>query len=107
MPNFYARAEGVTKLIKDPLALKILLELYPSKKFNSKKFAEDFKLSHSAVMASFIELEKNSMIADNPSSGNKILTEEGRFFLEQTATVFPKLKRFLEEKENIYIPPLV
>ncbi len=101
MPNFYTRAERVTKLMKDPLALKILLELYPIKKFNSKKFAETFKLSHDAVGTSFVELEKTNMITDNPSSGNKVLTEEGKFFLEQTATIFPKLKQFLEEQEKL------
>lgn len=33
-------------------------------------------------------------------TGEKVLTEEGRFFLEQTATLYPKLKKFLDEQKK-------
>ncbi len=97
MLNFYSRAERVVSILKNPLALKILLELYPFKRYNAQKLSRELDTNVSEINNLFHELEENNLITNNPTSSNKILTEEGRFFLEQTATVFPKLKEFLEE----------
>ncbi len=52
------------------------------------------------ICKSFEYLDKNGLIEDNPARGKKVLTE-GIFFLEQTATVFPELKKFLEEQSQL------
>lgn len=103
MVNFNSRAEQVLLLLNSPLALKILLELYPSKKYNAERLSQALKINIESIHSTFSELEKLNMITDNPSSGNKILTEEGRFFLEQTATLYPNLNGFLEEQAKLAV----
>ena len=98
MPNYYSRASKVVRILKDSVALKILLQMYPNKKYNPESLSKNSDLSIYEICKSFEYLDKNGLIKDNPTSGNKVLTEEGTIFLEQTATVFPELKKFLEEQ---------
>jgi len=100
MLNFYSRAELAAHLVKDALALKILLALYPSNKFDASAIAEKLSVDLSLVRVKYDYLDVHGLLRDNPTSGRKVLTEEGRLFLEQTATVFPELKIFLEEQKQ-------
>jgi len=101
LPNFYSRAGRVVNILKNPLALKILLELYPSKRFTAERLSGELSVKTPDIDNVFLELEKNNFITNNPTSGNKILTEEGQFFLEQTATIYPELKEFLAEQNRM------
>lgn len=95
--NYYSRAQLAVDIVKNPLALKVLLELYPLKKYNAEFIANKFSIELSSVVSIFDLLDTNGMIKDNPTSGKKILTVEGKQFLEQTSAVFPELKLFLDE----------
>jgi|SRR3989344_2708842 len=106
MLNFYSRAELAAHLVKDALALKVLLALYPLNKFDASGLAEKISADLSLVQIKFDYLDAHGLLKDNPTSGRKILTEEGRLFLEQTATVFPELKVFLEEQKQQTTLPL-
>lgn len=98
MTNLYSRAEKSIELIRNPLAIKVLLELYPSNKYNYEQIAKLLDIDVSDARIVFDELDKMGMIRDNPASGMKVLTDEAKLWLEQIATVFPDLKTFLNKK---------
>ena len=98
--NFYSRAGMAINIVKDALALKVLLSLYPAHKNNVAGVAEKLLVESSLVQDKFDYLDSSGLVKDNPTSGRKVLTDEGRLFLEQTSTVFPELKKFLEEQKE-------
>ncbi|MBI2137051.1 hypothetical protein HYU12_00875 [Candidatus Woesearchaeota archaeon] len=100
MLNPYSRAEEAVKIVKNPMALNILLELYPDKKFNAVTIANQLKSDFTEVKKMFQYLDEIGLIKDNPTSGNKVLTGEGKLLLEQTAIIFPNLKQLLEEQKH-------
>ncbi len=79
------------------------LSCNPSKKFNATAIAKKFGAQIEQVEEAFSRLQTFKFIKDNPTSGNKVLTEEGKLFLEQTATVFPELNKFLNEQREATI----
>lgn len=100
LPNFYSRARLASELIRNPLAMKILISLYPTKKSNAESIASNFSIDLEDVSSMFEELSKKGFVRDNPTSGNKVLTERGKFFLEQTASVFKDLEEYLKEQQE-------